>query len=304
MTLQFNCKYQIVAMPMIGVSDYKLAIACANAGILPSLNSINYIHKNFDFFERLNYELSYCSNNGNILINFLAAQFLNNLKQNLDIILKYNIKYILIQYGDSKIDNSLLFKTFRALRNKGIMIFVSEHHNIENYATGIINEVDGVFVKGPDVGGICRDYDKNLVDAIKKFKNKHDVSIIAVGGIGDKKDIEESLLAGASAVGIGTLLAMSEESSLSIETKMKMVKATSKDLTFIDVYRPDNPNYKGKQRALFFSDYDDKSDDIRNRKGLLLGVQNKGGHVYAGNGISKLNELLPVKTIIERLISI
>lgn len=300
--MNLNCKYPIIAMPMIGGSDSNLAIASAEAGILPSLNSINYINNNFliEFEE----ELKLCYNNGNILINFLASHFYKNFTSIMKILLKYKVKYILIQYGDSKIDNDLFFKILITLKKIGIQIFVSEHYHIEYLIPGILNYVDGIFVKGPDVAGIYREYDVDLETSIKKFRKKYDIPVIGVGGIGNKEDMINVLDAGASAIGIGTLLAMSLESPLSLETKMKMIKAKKEDLTFIDVYKKEDPNYDGKQRVLYFSDYENKTNDIRNRNGLMLGIQNKGGHVYAGKGIDKLNELLSVKEIVNRLVSI
>ena len=44
----FNCKYPIIAATMNQVSDLKLAIACHDAGILPSLSVYNYSLSNTD----------------------------------------------------------------------------------------------------------------------------------------------------------------------------------------------------------------------------------------------------------------
>ena len=298
----FDSQYQIVAMPMIEVSDIKLARATAAAGIVPSLNTLNYDFGNMEL--SLLKDLREFNNDGNILLNFLANRIYQNYEAILKILKAFKVKYILLQYGDSTINKNRLFDLVKRLKENDIKVFVSEHYNLNKMFPGIFDISDGVFVKGPGVAGICRQYDNSLVEAVRNFRNQYDVPVIAVGGIGDKRDIDDVLEAGASAVGIGTLFAVSKESSIADETKLRMVSSSSSDLIYLPVSKPEDPNYDGKQKALFFSEYSDKRNDIRNRNGLMLGVKNQGGHVYAGDGIDKVDEVLTVQEIVNRLVGL
>jgi NAD(P)H-dependent flavin oxidoreductase YrpB (nitropropane dioxygenase family) len=288
-------------MPMIGVSDIRLAKATAAAGVLPSLNALNYEYNNLE--DGLSKDLKEFDNGGNIMLNFLANMLYFKFKELTTILVKHKIRYVLIQYGDSTIEKDDLFKLISIFQKLNIKVFVGEHYHINNKFPGIFDLSDGVFVKGPGVAGICRDYDSSLVEAVVNFRNKHTkVPIIAVGGIGNKSDVDIVIDSGAMAVGIGTLFAVSKESSISHETKLKMVSSSTDDLVYLPIKKPEDPNYDGKQKALFFSDYENKTNDIRNRNGLMLGIKNQGGHVYAGNGINKINEILSVQEIVSRLI--
>ena len=115
----------------------------------------------------------------------------------------------------------------------------------------------------------------------------HDVPVIATGGIATKERIDELLGMGVAAVGIGTLFAASAESSLSVQAKQKLIEN-------------ETSNIHNNRRYIKISDYRGE-DDKNMTNSLKQGIVGTGGHIYAGAGISEIQEILPVSAIVARL---
>jgi NAD(P)H-dependent flavin oxidoreductase YrpB (nitropropane dioxygenase family) len=122
-----------------------------------------------------------------------------------------------------------------------------------------------------------------------------DVPIIASGGISTKAQIKEYLDAGALAVSIGTLFAMSEESPIALSTKKVMIEKTSHDLSRMKL-----SGLQGiVRRDVEKNDDQVRPIDYRLRKGITGELDN--GVIFAGTGIDQINEILPVQEIVRRL---
>jgi hypothetical protein len=120
-----------------------------------------------------------------------------------------------------------------------------------------------------------------------------EVNIIPSGGISTSEQVNYYMAHGAMAVGIGTLFAASEESPVSLETKLKIVDSTSEDLKRIG---------KLNHQGLLFKNIE--NDDNNNNQSLRQGMNNpSNGCIYAGAGIDSVTEILPVKEIVQRLVS-
>jgi len=173
-----------------------------------------------------------------------------------------------------------------ALKSKGIKIFIKciGENDIDPTATAIV-------LKGNDGAGRGLFPTKKLFEFIR---NKYPtINIIVSGGVGTADDVKYYMDNGALAVGIGTLLAASEESRVSTETKLKMIEATSKDLKEFAV--------GAKQKSLIFTETE---DDYNHTYSLAAGVKNPAtGHIFAGNAIDQVTEIKPVADIINALVA-
>jgi len=283
----FKIKHPILAAPMNQVSDGNLAVACANAGILPSLSvytwSENY-NINYPVLENIVKDFQDRSGTENILLSagvgdLLSYNFFNFVQ-------KFNIKHIEV-IGNDKEYSKIEPEVFPLYKKHNIKVIgkVISHLYVKDH-------LDGVIIKGKNGAGRgleVVDEDAEL-EKIKEIFPK--LSIVMSGGVGCRDDVKKYLNLGCTAVAIGTLLAASEESCLSKETKLKMVQSSWKDITKLD--------NGAHQNGLVFSKVE--NDDYNNTKSLRLGMKDPTqGHVFAGKGLDHINAILPVKDVIQLL---
>jgi NAD(P)H-dependent flavin oxidoreductase YrpB (nitropropane dioxygenase family) len=169
------------------------------------------------------------------------------------------------------------------------IILKTTHPNAE-----LISEVDGVILKGPEGAGTSFDEFgtiQHMVSTVgNQFPNKF---VVATGGIGTAQQVKELIDLGANMVGVGTRYAVSEESSISHETKLKMIDASWNDVTKIQ---------KSSQNALIFKTVEDMRDDENNTRSLEIGVKyGHAVHVFAGKAIDNVTAIKTVKEITEEL---
>lgn len=279
-------KYPIVAMAMNRVSDIALAKAVDAAGAVASLSVFNYDQNGLAGLKQDLDEFGH----GKIVISLGVTELIN--PKILNTLLEYKIEFIELipdtngefsVTDQKKIDKDTALKT---LKSNGVKIFVKciGEDEIDISATAII-------IKGNDGAGRGIFPTKKLFEYIR---NKYPtLNVIVSGGVGTADDVKFYMDNGALAVGIGTLLAASQESKISIETKLKMVAATVKDLSDF--------TSGAKQRSLIFSEV---ADDYNHTIGLSKGIHTPTiGHVFAGNGIDHVTEIKPVADIINALVA-
>jgi|LauGreDrversion4_1035100.scaffolds.fasta_scaffold21999_3 NAD(P)H-dependent flavin oxidoreductase YrpB (nitropropane dioxygenase family) len=301
-----GCKYPIVASPMNRVSDLKLAIACANAGIFPSFNIFNWwipvINKlDITLVDRELKEFRDKAS-GDFLLSVTTDLIANESIYNLIIDNKVSHLEILDQPHEQSNITLANHDLFRPYKDAGVKIIPKQlsGHNAKNTI------MDGIMLKrkeGAGRGFEHIDMDKEII----KIKNDApNLPIILSGGIGTAQDVQKYLSMGCIAVAIGTLLAASEESCINLESKQKMIEATSEDIKRMG-------NGKGQQRpvydiyssqnALVFSELPG-TDDINNTRSLAAGVRSPNmGHIFVGVGIDHVKEIKPVNDIIQELVA-
>jgi NAD(P)H-dependent flavin oxidoreductase YrpB (nitropropane dioxygenase family) len=280
----FNSRYPIVCSPMNGVSDLKLAIACAQAGIVPSL----FLHPftNLDDFSKSVTEvLLHCSN-------IHVSSSLKDITTNADLIKKLGITHIEIlefENNDVSIDNKRIINDLRATGIK-VILKILLTHVIDQF----IDIIDAVTIKGSEGAGRSAK-DIKLEDVILDIKIKYpSLKIIASGGVKNKSDIESLLSLGACAVSIGTLFALSKESPISDTVKDKLLQSTSDDIRRLKT--------GARQRAIIFDEQ--SADDFNNTNGLYSGLRTgTTGHIFVGNALDSITEILSVQEIVDCLVS-
>lgn len=307
-TTFFPSKYPVIAVAMNQVSDINLAIAVAKAGGFPSISIFNYIVAkqvvNWPGFERDLAKFQDEVGNNNIAVSIDTNFMIADTPKMIEIVDKFKISHIEIIGIEKHLRHSELRQNINrccnSLVKNGTRIFIKAVRyptDIDDFISPsriLFNAIGIKSSKG--AGRIDETHGLSLVELVKQIKTNYpEYPIIAVGGVGSNKDVSELLASGASAIGIGTLFAASAESPISMEAKIKMIKVTNSQLTNIIA------DTVTKQRALVFKKYAG-SDNGNNTFSLRSGIQTgKEGHVFAGAGIDHINEILPVKDIIERL---
>jgi len=280
----FKSKYPIVCSPMNGVSDLKLALACAKAGIVPSL--IPYTYSDFkQFFIALS---DYKTTQGDIIIALRLAEVVDARLTNK--LITSGITHIeLLEYDILDLTEKNI-NILNKLRDHSIRIILKilTHLEIESFK----DVIDAVTIKGPEAAGRSEE-DIDLIGEINHIRNTYpSIKIIVSGGIKNNSDVTKYITAGASAVGIGTLFAMSKESSIPQHVKDKLLQASSNDISRL--------KSGAQQRAIIFKEQ--SSDDFNNTAGLNIGLQTgTSGHIFVGNAISSVTEILSVQEIVNYL---
>lgn len=271
---------------MNGVSDLTLALACYSAGIVPSL--IPYNHKNFkEFFTDLSIYKD--TTKGDIIVALRLDEVVDNRLHNR--LMTSGITHIeLLEFTESNLTDDTVNK-IALMRDSGIKIILKILTHCE--IAPLVNIIDAVTIKGPEAAGRSEDID--LISEIKYIRLRYpDLKIIASGGIKNNADIQKYISAGADAVGIGTLFAMSKESSVTDAVKVKLLQSNSSDIRRLKT--------GARQRAIIFDEQG--VDDFNNTQGLYSGLTTgNSGHVFAGNALDSITDIVSVQEIVDHLLS-
>ena len=281
----FNSKYQIVCAPMNGVSDLKLALACADAGIVPSF--VPAVYKEFSDFLRDFREFK-SKTSTDVIVAIMASIVIDDRLMRLYPTLGITHIEILDLNIDLTEEN---INKFNKIRSMGIKIMLKGliHQDFNN----TWQFIDAVTVKSPEGAGRS-DAGVDIIHEIKEIKKRYPaLKIVASGGVKDRTDIDRLLAAGADAVSIGTMFALTKESSMPESTKLKLISKSSSDITRL--------NRGASQRAIVFTETAGV-DDYNNTNGLVNGLQTASqGHVFVGNAISSIDSIVSVADVVKKL---
>ena len=275
------------------VSNLQLAIACYEAGIFPSISLYNYTGMDFnpDLMTMNGVIKAFQDSTGTS--DFILSMYVDHAaKRNVqDLIVKTGVKFLEI-IPSTDLDQDVLYHTFckdiEKYQGTDIKLIVKTLRKLEQNPG-----IDAVIFKGPDGAGrgvSILDMEYEIPEQISMLP---DVGVIASGGISDTADVQRYLDIGCMAVAVGTLLAASEESPISLATKNKMIAST-----FSNVERVG----EARQNALVFKHID--NDDSNNTRSLVKGIQSpNSGIVFAGKAIDKITAVRPVKDIVSELVN-
>ena len=274
----FNSRYPIICNPMNFVSDARLAIACNRAGIVPSL-----VH-NSDLEEQLKEFRDSCPSGDLILAS--KSQIIQKRPMNLiTLYMKYGVSHIqLLEDPDSNI-----LKSLKNVSNIKIIYKSLRPRDLSN----MMSYCDAVDLKSPDAASRVMDTNQTTMERFLEQKDKSlNLPIIVTGGISTSAEIKMYLDAGAEAVGLGTMFALSEESRIDHDKKLEMIKKSFSDVTSLGVNR---------MNGIVFSETTDTDDN--HSDGLKLGRDTKDqGVIWAGKALNNINAIESVQTIVNRLI--
>ena len=271
----FNSRYPIICTPMNFVSDARLAIACNKAGIVPSLVSNDKIKEQLEEFR------DSCPD-GDII---LAVSSLKLTPGFLNLARWYRVSHMqLLSY----FPNDFIYYRKNAPHTKFIHKLLKPE-DISN----VSKMIDAIDLKSPDAASRVLDTNQTTMDRFLEQKAMNpDMPIIVTGGISTSEQIKIYLDAGAEAVGLGTIFALSEESRIHPDKKLEMIKKSFSDVKSIGVNR---------MNGIVFSETPDT--DNNHTDGLRLGRDTKDqGVIWAGKALDNINAIESVQTIVDRLI--
>lgn len=275
-------KRKLICAPMNGVSDLRLGLACARAGILPSLIPYTYT---VDEFKAAVTEIKQVSDELQVAYTF------TDIVSNANLIIELGITHIeILEFAEADLtaDN---FKVIDNLRTQGVTVILKILK--PTVIPLFLNHIDAVTIKGSEGAGRSA----QGIDLLKEIpllrKQYPTLNVIASGGVKNGNDIRNLVAAGACAISIGTLFAVSEESSIPHGVKVKLLNSTGSDIRRLRA--------GARQRAIVFSDTND--DDFNNTNGLTAGLATGDkGHVFIGNAIDSVSGILTVQEIVNQLL--
>ena len=272
------------------VSDAKFAVDCYNAGIYPSISLFNYKTIK-DFILGISY-FKEKTGTTDFLFSLNFSDFENlqirNIIDKLDI---KNIELISNFYNANK----SFINIKDELKNRNSIRFFLKTIDRKDFYFG--KYFNGLILKGNESAGALG---KNKIESIFLYtKNKYpNKFIIPSGGIQNKDQIKYFMSNGATAIGIGTLFALSEESPIPKEAKLAMINKKRN----IMITQHNKLNYE--KGAVIFSKTKYTDNDPNNTNSLILGINSLGeqGHIYAGSAIENIKKIKPLKQIMQELI--
>ena len=88
------------------------------------------------------------------------------------------------------------------------------------------------------------------------------------------------------------VFALTKESAIDEDVKNKLIQKNAEDLEKI----------YNKNAVIFDRNQVIDTSDPNGTAGLRLGVRNQGGHIYMGNAISDIKQIMSVKEVIDNLV--
>lgn len=300
----FNSKYPIIAAAMNGGSDLNLAIACHEAGIFPNLVLQYHLGKNRIDYDLINESLKkFVKNTGGAELIFTIDS-----RQMLDLKLMKILKFYQVSHLEFfpkvEIDQNpdRGEEIFGQKYDKAVstMIkYLSPMKILKRTKTPCIHKHSFAYcLKGSESAGFNGKY--TTMDLfLEQKKLTPDAVLIPYGGIGTPEHVVDYISKGATAVAVGTLLAASKESPLSIETKTAMINYNSSDIIQFSETGQNALVLGNKEEVLKDNEHWNRLDSLK--KGLY--GDGKSGHIYAGKTIDYVNEIKSVKEIVQYLTS-
>jgi NAD(P)H-dependent flavin oxidoreductase YrpB (nitropropane dioxygenase family) len=303
----FNSKYPIVAVGMNTVSDVNLALAVSKAGAVPSLSSFNYylgndlidlatLKKDLEYYQRHNQvcDLIFSTSDITLIKNYQLFDFFK----------EFDIKFLEIiatnlLTSSGKLAVIRLLTKIKQENRKVFLKLLKISDSTKLLLDAFIKKslIDGIILKGPNGAGRVANNSSSLEELTRVWSDIFsEIGIIPCGGVGSKEDVKNLISHGATAVGVGTLFAASEESCLSVEAKQRLIKSNSSDISTLNTYDFD-------QNSLVFSNEGRSlnNNTVGLKKGIITG---NAGHIFVGKGIDQIDKIRSVKDIVEDLCSL
>ncbi|MGZ4850079.1 MAG: nitronate monooxygenase [Candidatus Bathyarchaeia archaeon] len=295
-----NSQYPIIALAMNQVSDMPFAIACAEAGVYPSVSTVTYHTASSTDYHRLVDDLIlFKKARGNCDVMFSVYHRDMRDKALFKILKAAGVTHLelVMPWGNYKIAE--LIAEIQAIKDYDFTIMMRSIEFNKNEWRQTRNGTlypyfDMLLLKGNKGAGAVGPQSVEEMFFIAKYQHP-DKMLVPAGGIGTAQQMKFFIENGATAVGIGTLFAASVESCLSQETKEKMVQAE-----FAHVKEKTHP----EKNSLVFKHLP-KTSDLNHTLSLKLGIKRPdlGGHIYCGAGVDNINSILTLKEIVQKLVT-
>jgi len=308
LTETFNIKYPIIMAPMFLVSNEEMLIAAADAGIMGCTPALNWRSPE-DFEKGMITLTEKCK--GPFGINLIVNKSNVHLQKQLEVLEKHPPAFVITSLGSPE-------ETIKRLGPKGVKV-LCDVVNVE-YAKKVESlGADAVIAVNSGAGGHAGPIAASIL--VPLLQEHCNIPVISAGGVGTGAGLLSTLSLGCAGVSIGSPFIATEESGVSQEYKEAVVKYGAEDIiltskisgTPCTVIKTPYLEKIGTQQN-FLESVLSKNKKLKKYvkmltyyKGMKLVENAAFSATYksvwcAGPSIEFINEIEPVKSIVDRFI--
>jgi len=296
-TQLFGIKYPIIQGGMIWCSGWELASSVSNSGGLGLIGAASM------YPEVLRDHIIKCREATDKPFGVNLPLLYPDLDQHIQIIIDLGVKIVFTSAGSPE-------KYTSSLKENGIKVV----HVISNLKFAKKSEeagVDAIVCEGFEAGGHNGKEEITSMCLIPNVSENINIPVIAAGGIGSGKSMLAAFSLGAEGVQIGSRFVASQECSAHLNFKEAVVEAKEGDtmlsLKKLTAVRLLNNNFyqkvvEAENRGGSIEELRELLGRGRSKKGMFEGDL-KEGELEIGQVSSMINEIKPVKVIIDEIIS-
>ncbi len=276
---RLGLRYPIVCAPMFLVSNADLLVACADAGILGSMPSLNA--RTPEAFEEVLRSVRARTDRPfaiNLTIGLTAPE---RLESDLEACLRHEVPVLITSYGNPT-------EIVRRAKARGVFVMhdvIGLHHAKKAVAAG----VDAVIGVSQGAGGHAGTVNPYVL--IPWLRAHLPVPVVAAGCIGGGAQIAAAFALGAELAYVGTRFIASSEAGAAPEYKQLLVDSTHDDVVYTDQVSGIHANFLRQTLPAAPSPGERGSDAPKRWKDIWS----------AGQGVSLIDEVEPVAVIVDQL---
>lgn len=276
---KLGLRYPIVAAPMFIISNKEMIVACAEAGILGSMPSLNA--RTIQEF-RADLEWIRARTDKPFAINMtIRLTAPRRLEQDVALCEEFDVPVWLTSYGDP----TEFVKRARA--NKA-MVF-HDVVNLRHAKKAKVAGVDGIIGVGAGAGGHAGAISPYAL--IPYLKDELDLPILAAGCISTGKQIAASLALGAELAYLGTRFIPSKECGAQPEFKQMIVDSGPEDIVYTDKVSGVNANFLRKSLPQEWTPGEE-----------IEGARRWVDTWSAGQGVAEIHDQKTIEEIVQTLV--
>lgn len=271
--------YPLVSAPMFLVSNREMLLACAEAGILGTMPSLN--RRTSEAFEADLQWLRARTDRPfgiNLTIGLTPP---DRLQADVALCLQYEVPVMITSYGNPT-------EIVRAAHGKGITVFhdvINLRHAQKAQAAG----VDAIIAVSQGAGGHAGTVNPFVL--VPWLKAELDTPVIAAGCIGGGAQVAAALALGAELAYMGTRFIASAEAGAVDAYKQLLLDATHDDVVYTDQVSGIHANFLRQTLP-------DEANPDRSH-----GAAKRWKDIWsAGQGVSLIDEVLPIGQIVENIV--
>lgn len=272
---KLGLKYPIVAAPMFLISNKEMLLACAEAGIMGTMPSINA--RSSELF-KADLEWLRSKTDKAFGINFtLGMVEPERLRADVGLCFEYEVPVLITSYGDP----TALVKAAHEKKTTVFHDVINLRHAKKAESAG----VDAIIGVSQGAGGHAGELNPYVM--LPYLRENLDVPVIAAGCISGGEQLAAAMSLGAELAYMGTRFIASTECAASAEYKAMVVESTHRDVVYTDKVSGTHANFLKKSIPEEMG-----TDPAKRWKDIWS----------AGQGVSLISEVKPIADIVEDIV--
>ncbi|MBI1183702.1 nitronate monooxygenase [bacterium] len=217
LTQILGISYPVIMAPMFLVSNEAMVIAAGKAGITGAIPALNW--RSTELMKK-GIEQIKAASDAPFGINLIVNKSNIKYKEQLHTLCELGVDYLITSLGNPK-------ETIEAAHANGIKVFCDVTDL--KYALKVQElGADAVIAVNSNAGGHAGNIPKNELIAL--LQQEVEIPIISAGGVGNAKELKETLALGVAGCSVGSIFIASSESPVSDEYKQACIDYGKSDI--------------------------------------------------------------------------